>query len=115
MVKEDLYEQIMEASSDKVLNQLIANLKKEMSKIDKIDPSSNAYKKMIKFLDATAKVNPQAMKMLADAENGKVPELRDIFGMANSLSMDLGINPEEDFIMEGFFSVIKLGNDTIEN
>jgi hypothetical protein len=24
-------------------------------------------------------------------------------------------NPEEDFIMEGFFSVIKLGNDTIEN
>jgi hypothetical protein len=68
MVKEDLYEQIMEASSDKVLNQLIANLKKEMSKIDKIDPSSNAYKKMIKFLDATAKVNPQAMKTLADAD-----------------------------------------------
>lgn len=67
-IKEDIYEQIVEANSDKVMKQLISKLKKQMSSVDKIDPTSDAYKKMIKFLDATAKVNPQAMKVLADAD-----------------------------------------------
>lgn len=68
MVQEDIYEQIVEANSDKVMKQLIGKLKKQMSSVDKIDPTSDAYKKMIKFLDATAKANPQAMKVLADAD-----------------------------------------------
>ena len=67
-IKEDIYEQIVEANSDKVMKQLIGKLKKQMSSVDKIDPTSDAYKKMIKFLDATAKANPQAMKVLADAD-----------------------------------------------
>lgn len=52
----------------RITKQMIAKLKKDMAKIDKIDPSSPAYKKIIDMLDDQAKNNPEALKLLADAD-----------------------------------------------
>lgn len=51
----------------RITHQMIGRLKREMAKVDAIDPSSPAYKKMIAMLDHQATHNPEALKLLADA------------------------------------------------
>lgn len=80
------------------------------------DSYFNDNGKSYKLSKKAYKVN-QIYTPLCKTEKYFVDDKNNIYTIVSGLCARVNPkgNPEEDFIMEGFFSVIKLGNDTIEN